>query len=105
MPLTPLVDLSYQEGERSVKMIVNLVNEHLRPHVTSLQSYVKDAVHFLQIIDNLIIPENAFLVTIDVEALFSFIPHDKGLAAIKHIIYQRGYEDWGYNELILSLLE
>lgn len=55
-----------REGERLVKM---LINEHLSPHVTSLQSYVKDAIHILQIIDNLTIPENAYLVTIDVEAL------------------------------------
>lgn len=55
-----------REGERLVKM---LINEHLSPHVTSLQSYVKDDIHFLQIIDNLTIPENAYLVTIDVEAL------------------------------------
>lgn len=74
-----------------------LVDEQLRPHVINLQSYVKDTINFLQIIDNLHIPENAYLVTIDVEALYSSILRDKGIAAIKHILHQRNELDHGYS--------
>lgn len=31
----------------------HLIDEHLRPHLVSLPSYVKDTIHFLQILENL----------------------------------------------------
>lgn len=48
-----------------------LIDEHLRPHVISLTSYVKDTIHFLKIHKNLYIPvpTHSHLVTIDIEAL------------------------------------
>lgn len=75
-----------------------LVDEYLRRYVTSLPSYVKDTFHFLQILDNLCIPDYSILVTTDVEALYSSIPHEKGLTTIKHILHQGGNIDPTYNE-------
>lgn len=75
-----------------------LVYEFLRPHVTSLPSYVRDTVHLLQIIDELNIPDHALPVTIDVETLYSSIPHEKGLAAINHVLQQNTATDPVYNE-------
>lgn len=40
---------------------------YLRPHVEGLTSYIKDSIHFLKAIDQLQIPEKAWLITIDVE--------------------------------------
>lgn len=68
-------------------------------------SRTKDTIHFLRIIENLVIPDGAYLVTIDVEALYSSIPHHKGVAAVRHTIFQCSDVDWGYNEFILSFLE
>lgn len=65
-----------------------LVDEVLKPFVSFLPSFVRDTLHFLQIIDKLKNPEHALLVTIDVESLYSSIPHEKGVAAIKHTLGQ-----------------
>lgn len=50
-----------------------LIDKHL--HVVSLASYVKETLRFLQIVDNLVIPENVYLVMIDVELLYNSFPH------------------------------
>lgn len=78
-----------------------LMDEHLRPYVTALPSYVKDTIHFLQILNSLHISEHSVFVTIDVEALSSSIPHSKAL----YIINLGGERDSAYNEFILSLLK
>lgn len=49
------------------------------PHVIGLPSYVRDASDLLKSLDGLSIPPDALLVTIDVEALLSSIPHEIGL--------------------------
>lgn len=59
----------------------------------------------LQIPDNLHIPEHSILVTIDVEALYSLIPHDKGLVGIMHILHTKATHEQAYNEFIIPLLE
>lgn len=79
-----------------------LVDEFLRPYATSLPSHVS---HLLQILEECNIPDQALLVTIDVETLYSSIPHERDLAAIKHILQQNTTTDPVYNEFILSLLE
>ncbi|XP_073480204.1 uncharacterized protein [Aquarana catesbeiana] len=44
-------------------------------------------------------------VTIDVESLYSSIPHEKGVAAIKHVLRTTQDLDPTYSEFITSLLE
>lgn len=61
---------------------------HLRPYVTNLPSYIHDTMQLFKNIDELCIPSMLVLVAIDVEAPYSFIPHDKGLACLKHNIFQ-----------------
>lgn len=53
-----------------------VVDGHLKPHVMALPSHVRNTPHFLSIIEQLAIPPGAFLVTIDVEVLYSSILHD-----------------------------
>lgn len=45
------------------------VDTFLHPFVSSLLSYMKDSINFLQQIKNLVIPSHALLVIIDMEAL------------------------------------
>lgn len=73
------------------------MDEHLRPYVNSLPSYVKDTIHFLKILDGLYIPEHETLVTIDVEALYNSISHPLGLTAIHHILSQQVDDEWPYS--------
>lgn len=35
-----------------------------------IPSYIKDIVHFLQTIEGIVVPKHAWLVAVDVEALF-----------------------------------
>lgn len=47
------------------------VDDMLRPHVQALSSYLRDTLHLLQILYGLTVPANTWLVTMDIEALFS----------------------------------
>ena len=60
----------------------NLVDILLQPYTKYIKSYIKDTKDFLQKIPENI-EENSILVTFDVENLYSNIPHDLGLEAIK----------------------
>ncbi|XP_077129882.1 uncharacterized protein LOC143785095 [Ranitomeya variabilis] len=51
----------------------------LQPLVKSLDSYVRDSSHLIEICESLEIPDNAILVTLDVEALYTNIGHDLDL--------------------------
>lgn len=73
-------------------------------HVTNLSSYTKDTIHFLQILDGMEIPKNAFLITIDVKSLYNNIPHEKGLQAVKYVLGQQSLHDVKFNEFILQKL-
>lgn len=77
----------------------------LHPYVANLLSYIHDTMHLLQNIDGLCISPTSALVAIDVEALYSSIPHDKGLACIKHIISQNSRFEKKTNDFLLSALE
>lgn len=48
-------------------------------------SYLKDTYHFLQTIRPMVVPEQAFLFTIDIDSLHTNINTQMGLAAVKNI--------------------
>uniref|UniRef100_A0A452HSB8 Reverse transcriptase domain-containing protein n=1 Tax=Gopherus agassizii TaxID=38772 RepID=A0A452HSB8_9SAUR len=59
----------------------------LRPYATSTPSYLRDTTDFLrklQCIGDL--PENTILATMDVEALYTNIPHTDGIQAVRNTI-------------------
>ena len=67
------------------------IDIELKPYMESLPSYVKDTSDFITKIHNLKgIPENAFLVTLDVTSLYSNIPHDDGIEACDHFMSEGG---------------
>ena len=60
------------------------LDHHLQPIMKSGVSYIKDTNNFLFKVKNLRkIPENAFLVTVDVVGLYLSIPHDEGLEVLR----------------------
>lgn len=77
-----------------------VVDEHLRPFVLALSSYVCDTIHLLQITDCVHVSGGSILATIDVEALYSSISHTKGLACICKILSQISHHEEPFNELI-----
>lgn len=69
---------------------IGTVTENLSRYVDSLintipssfSSYIKDTNHFLSDIVDLQVPQNSFLVTLDVTSLYTNIPHSDGIEAV-----------------------
>lgn len=68
----------------ATERISEFVDNNLRPMVLKINSYIKDTNDFLRKLGELQrLPEGAILCTIDVVGLYSHIPHDEGLEALK----------------------
>ena len=63
--------------------ISRFVDYHFQSLVKEFPSYIKDANDFVIKINNFKVPENPFLVTMDVSALYTNIPNNKLIAAVK----------------------
>ncbi|XP_070543722.1 uncharacterized protein [Ptychodera flava] len=77
--------------------ISGYVDTILKPFATSTPSYIQDTTDFLckiQPIKNL--PQNTLLVTLDVEALYTNIPHTDGLEAIRNVIPNEETAEYTY---------
>lgn len=72
-----------------------------RPWVNSLMTICI----LLQNIDGLQVPTNAILAAIDVEALYSSILHDKGLACILQVLSEKSRFECKFNNFIIDALE
>ena len=70
--------------------ISSFVDYHIQDFAKSLKSYVKDTTDFINKISNLgELPEESYLVTMDVKALYTNIPNDEGLQALKEALDQK----------------
>lgn len=68
--------------------ISTFVDHFIRPLAEAAPSFIKDTGHLLSIIDTLSpLPEDELiLVSFDVNALYTSIPHDGGLEALEHFL-------------------
>jgi uncharacterized protein (UPF0305 family) len=82
-------DLSFRPivgGPRSpTQRLSNFLDILLKPIATSVPSYIRDDIDFLKQLPNSV-PENAILTTFDIVGLFTNIPTDLGMKAVKHFI-------------------
>ncbi|CAM4539213.1 unnamed protein product [Lepidochelys kempii] len=63
------------------------VDSLLRPYATSTPSYLRDTTDFLRKLQSIgDLPENTILATMDVEALYTNIPHKDGPEAVRNSI-------------------
>ena len=63
---------------------------HLQPLAQKVKSYIKDTNHFMRKIKELgQLPERTIFCTIAVVGLYPNIPHDEGLAFLKHFLDSR----------------
>ena len=67
----------------SIYCYVNLIDIILKPLCKKIPSFIRDDLDFLNHIPNLV-GENTTLVTLDVVNLYTSIPHDLGLEAVKY---------------------
>ena len=70
--------------------ISSFVDYHIQDSAKSLKSYVKDTTDFINKTSNSgELPEESYLVTMDVKALYMNIPNDEGLLALKKALDQK----------------
>nr|XP_048706612.1 uncharacterized protein LOC125636878 [Caretta caretta] len=63
------------------------VDSLLRPYATSTPSYLRDTTDFLRKLQSIgDLPDNTILATMDVEALYTNIPHKNGLQTVRNTI-------------------
>ena len=64
--------------------ISKYVDFHLQPIVKNIPSYVRDTTDFLKKLDKVKnIPSNCLLVTLDVKSLYTNIPNNEGIKAVR----------------------
>ena len=71
--------------------ISKYVDHHLQPLNQALPSYIKDTTDFLNKLDSLPkkLPKNTIMVTMDVRALYTNVPNNEGIEAVKHFLRAR----------------
>ena len=67
------------------------MDHHFQPLNQNLPSYIKDTTDFLNKIEALPeeLPENSILVTMDVRSLYTNVPNDEGIEAVKTFLRTR----------------
>lgn len=82
-----------------------MVDDHLRPYVEDLASYLQDTSDLPRALDALALPLEVWLVTLDVEALYNSIPHKLGIGVVEDFISHNNETSPAYNQFILDLLQ
>ncbi|CAJ0951533.1 unnamed protein product, partial [Ranitomeya imitator] len=104
--LDPLRGRPIVSGIGSVGQNVGIyLDDVLRPFVVSLPSYIRDTMDLLRKLEGISLEPGTLLASIDVEALYSSIPHEHGIGGVRHFINTRGCQFNAHNKLILTLLE
>ena len=72
------------------ELISSFLDKKMAPFVKSLPTYIKDTNHALNILKQLSFPgNNKFLFTMDITSLYTVIPNNEGLLALKYFFDQR----------------
>lgn len=83
--LSPLKGRPIVSGVNNLTQNASLfVDKVLCSFVTSLPSYTRDTTDLLLKLDGVVADDNMLLASIDVEALYSSIPHEYGSRAVHH---------------------
>ena len=81
--------------------ISKFVDYHIQPLAKELPSYVKDTTDFINKVKDIgPLPENSYLVTMDVSSLYTNIPHDEGLDALRENLNRRRNRSVATNVLV-----
>ena len=72
------------------ELISSFLDKKMAPFVKSLPTYIKDTNHALNILKQFSFPgNNKFLFTMDITSLYTVIPNNEGLLALKYFFDQR----------------
>ncbi len=72
--------------------ISSLVDHYLQPHVPKIKSYIRDSGHLIQLLENTTLPTNCTIGTIDEKAMYTNIPHEEGIQAVKNRLYTQNHD-------------
>lgn len=70
------------------------VDSFFMPHVLSLPSYIHDTTDLLRHIEGIQVPWDSLLVAIDVESLYSSIPHENGVLMAESFLMEEERTSW-----------
>lgn len=90
----------------ATEKISHFVDEHIKPFVPQIPSYIKDTTDFINKIESINdLPDRFYLVTLDVTSLYTNIPNQEGILAVAKTLvkYQPNYS--ASNSSILELLK
>ena len=74
----------------STELISSYLDKVMTPIVKSLPSYIKDSNHALEIVRNFNFSgENKIICNMDITSLYTVIPNNEGLQALKYVFNQR----------------
>ncbi|KAM9305433.1 uncharacterized protein PAF06_013989 [Gastrophryne carolinensis] len=88
-----------------LERVARFVDENLKPLVKILPSFVLDSNDLLRKLRQVHMNDDWLLASIDVESLYTSIPHTVGLEAVKQTLEEVGPCDAHYNEFVVELLE
>lgn len=90
VPGRPIVSANGHPTER----ISEFLDFHLRHHVRSLPSHLKDTTDYLRKVESLdSLPDETLLVSLDVTSLYTNIPHNEGIEACREVWDSRLLKD------------
>lgn len=81
------------------------IDKILRPFVETLPSYTRDTTDLLQRLEGITIEDDWWLASVDVEALYTCIPHHLGLDAVKYFLNTRGHQYRAHGQFMIDLLQ
>ena len=95
----PIVSDCNSESEK----VAEFIDDFIKSKATKHPSYIKDTYNFVETIQQLEIPKDALLITLDVESMYTNILHEKGLEAIENAF--EDHEKDAKFHAIMKLLE
>ena len=84
----------------STERISQLVDHFIGNIVPTSQSYIRDSTHLINILNEISLQPGMLLCTLDITSLYTNIPHNEGIEAIKKMP-----DNKPYNSYIIELLE
>ena len=65
------------------------IDIHLKRHVQEIPSYIKDTNHLLEMLGKLSVPKDSKLVTFDVSSLYTNIPQNEAIEAVREFMSEK----------------
>uniref|UniRef100_A0A803K142 Reverse transcriptase domain-containing protein n=1 Tax=Xenopus tropicalis TaxID=8364 RepID=A0A803K142_XENTR len=101
-PARPIISARGSLAEKIAKYVDTI----LQPLVRQLGSYLQDTTDFLRVVNSINAGDGNFLfVTMDVHSLYTCIPHDAGIHAVRDLLSNNPVYTGPPVEFILTLLE